>query len=84
MASISVWKAEFLEQSVQFLRTSHLEHLECGHQPHVQDRGAKKRHQLAGRSASGYGLESPSPGGARSQGKGCKVNTGLRGLVRFV
>ena len=27
---------------------------------------------------SGYGLESPSPGGARSQGKGCKVNTGLR------
>ena len=31
--------------------------------------------------ASGYGLESPSPGGARSQGKGRKVNTGLRGLV---
>jgi len=29
-----------------------------------------------------YGLESPSPGGARSQGKGLKVNTGLRGLVR--
>ena len=29
----------------------------------------------------GYGLESPSPGGARSQGKGRKVNTGLRGLV---
>ena len=46
----------------------YLEHLECGHQPHVQDRGAKKRTQLAGRSASGYGLESPSPGGARSQG----------------
>ena len=31
--------------------------------------------------ASGYGLESPSPGGARSQGKGHKINTGLRGLV---
>ena len=31
--------------------------------------------------ASGYGLESPSPGGARSQGKGLKVNTGLRGLA---
>ena len=31
--------------------------------------------------ASGYGLESPSPGGARSQGKGRKVNTGLRGLA---
>ena len=31
--------------------------------------------------ASGYGQESPSPGGARSQGKGLKVNTGLRGLV---
>ena len=46
----------------------HLEHLECGQQPHVQDRGAKKRTQLAGRSGSGYGLESPSPGGARSQG----------------
>ena len=56
---------------------SFLEHLECGHQPHAQDRGAKKRTQLAGRSASGYGLESPSPGGARSQGH----NTGLRGLA---
>ena len=56
---------------------SNLEHLECGHQPHVQDRGAEKRTQLAGRSASGYGLESPSPGGARSQGH----NTGLRGLA---
>ena len=55
----------------------HLEHLECGHQPHAQDRGAEKRTQLAGRSASGYGLESPSPGGARSQGH----NTGLRGLA---
>ena len=31
--------------------------------------------------ASGCGQESPSPGGARSQGKGRKVNTGLRGLV---
>ena len=31
--------------------------------------------------ASGYGLESPSPGGARSQGKGRKISTGLRGLV---
>ena len=31
--------------------------------------------------ASGYGLESPSPGGARSQGQGRKVNTGLRGLA---
>ena len=30
---------------------------------------------------SGCGQESPSPGGARSQGKGLKVNTGLRGLV---
>ena len=30
---------------------------------------------------SGCGQESPSPGGARSQGKGRKVNTGLRGLV---
>ena len=30
--------------------------------------------------ASGYGQESPSPGGARSQGKGFKVNTVLRGL----
>ena len=49
-------------------RRKHLEHLECGHQPHAQDRGAEKRTQLAGRSASGYGLESPSPGGARSQG----------------
>ena len=55
----------------------HLEHLECGHQPHAQDRGAEKRTQLAGRSASGYGLESPSPGGARSQGH----NTGLRGIA---
>ena len=54
-----------------------LEHLECSYQPHAQDRGAEKRTQLAGRSASGYGLESPSPGGARSQGH----NTGLRGLV---
>ena len=59
------------------LECRHLEHLECGHQPHAQDRGAEKRTQLAGRSASGYGLESPSPGGARSQGH----NTGLRGLV---
>ena len=50
------------------LANLHLEHLECGHQPHAQDRGAEKRTQLAGRSASGYGLESPSPGGARSQG----------------
>ena len=58
-----------------------MEHLECGYQPHAQDRGAEKRLQLAGRSGSGYGLESPSPGGARSQGKGRKVNTGLRGLV---
>ena len=24
-------------------RTEHLEHLECSHQPHAQDRGAKKR-----------------------------------------
>ena len=48
--------------------TCALEHLECGQQPHVQDRGAKKRTQLAGRSGSGWGLESPSPGGARSQG----------------
>ena len=39
----------------------HLEHLECSHQPHAQDRGAKKRTQLAGRLGSGYGLESPSP-----------------------
>ena len=31
--------------------------------------------------ASGCGQESPSPGGARSQGKGRKVNTGLRGLA---
>ena len=31
--------------------------------------------------ASGCGQESPSPGGARSQGKGRKVNTVLRGLV---
>ena len=45
--------------------------------PHAQDRGAQKRTQLAGRSASGYGLESPSPGGAQSQGH----NTGLRGLA---
>ena len=30
---------------------------------------------------SGCGQESPSPGGARSQGKGLKVNTGLRGLA---
>ena len=57
--------------------SKHLEHLECGYQPHAQDRGAEKRLQLAGRSGSGYGLESPSPGGARSQGH----NTGLRGLV---
>ena len=56
---------------------SYLEHLECGHQPHAQDRGAEKRTQLAGRSASGCGQESPSPGGARSQGH----NTGLRGLA---
>merc|ERR1712086_554935 len=54
-----------------------LEHLECGQQPHAQDRGAEKRLQLAGRSASGCGQESPSPGGARSQGH----NTGLRGMV---
>ena len=39
----------------------HLEHLECGQQPHAQDRGAEKRTQLAGRSGSGYGLESPDP-----------------------
>jgi len=26
----------------------HLEHLECGHQPHIQGRGAKKRTQRAG------------------------------------
>ena len=25
-----------------------LEHLECGHQPHIQDRGAEERTQLAG------------------------------------
>ena len=56
---------------------SPLEHLECGQQPHAQDRGAEKRLQLAGRSGSGYGQESPSPGGARSQGH----NTGLRGIV---
>ena len=71
---------------LSFTTTSHgetrewpwyLEHLECGHQPHAQDRGAEKRTQLAGRSVSGYGLESPSPGGARSQGH----NTGLRGLA---
>jgi len=37
----------------------HLEHLECGHQPHIQGRGAKKRTQRAGWSGSGYGLESP-------------------------
>ena len=43
------------------LNLEHLEHLECGQQPHVQDRGAKKRTQLAGRSASGYGLESADP-----------------------
>ena len=30
--------------------------------------------------ASGCGQESPSPGGAHSQGKGRKINTGLRGL----
>ena len=30
---------------------------------------------------SGYGLESPSPGGTRSQGKGLKVNTGLQRLA---
>ena len=57
--------------------SGHLEHLECSQQPHAQDRGAKKRAQLAGRLGSGYGLESPSPGGARSQGH----NTGLRGLA---
>ena len=32
-------------------------------------------------ASTGCGQESPSPGGARSQGKGRKVNTGLRGLV---
>ena len=37
---------------------AHLEHLECSH---AQDRGAEKRTQLAGRSVSGYGLESPAP-----------------------
>ena len=42
-------------------RWLHLEHLECGQQPHAQDRGAEKRTQLAGRSGSGYGLESPDP-----------------------
>ena len=41
-----------------------LEHLECSHQPHAQDRGAKKRTQLARRLGSGCGLESPSPGAA--------------------
>ena len=45
-----------------FIHSLTLEHLECGHQPHAQDRGAEKRTQLAGRSASGYGQESPSPG----------------------
>ena len=45
-----------------------LEHLECGHQPHAQDRGAEKRLQLAGRSASGCGQESPSPGGCAVAG----------------
>ena len=61
----------------EVLPEAFLEHLECGYQPHAQDRGAQKRTQLAGRSVSGYGLESPSPGGAQSQGH----NTGLRGLA---
>ena len=34
----------------------HLEHLECGQQPHAQDRGAEKLLQLAGRSGSGWRL----------------------------
>ena len=36
-----------------------LEHLDCGHQPHAQGRGAKKHTHRAGRLVSVYGLESP-------------------------
>ena len=32
----------------QKARTTHLEHLECSHQPHIQGRGAEERTQRAG------------------------------------
>ena len=58
-------------------RAPHLEHLECSDQPHIQDRGAKKRTQRA-RSVSGYGLESPSPPALFLSGGGSLCQCGQR------
>ena len=45
--TVSIGIARALHAQRDVKAREHLEHLECSHQPHAQDRGAKKRTQLA-------------------------------------